>query len=201
MWKIKIKLKWLHLLSKLKGVYRRFLEDVRRKGMTVRSVKKSCEEECEISSKAASVIKVTPEAPTRVNSIHSLSEEIHALTPKKADLSLSHSSIPPSGQMTTIMAKGNGGDFSLADHSDQTSASIRVNSEKHEIQDCGRMDERNSGTMLGERKELGEESSHKNKIKRKLIEGLLSISVLGIKITSMLILPLCGVFTSCIENE
>ena len=201
MWKIKLNVKWLHLLSKLRAVYHRFLEDVKKKSMTVKSVKKQCEEECKINSKSASVTKDTPEAPTRTNSIHSLSEEIHALTPKKAHLSLSHSTIPASGEMTTIMARGNGGDFSPVDHSDQISANIRVSSEKREIQEHGRMDERNFGTMLGERNELGEESSHKNKIKRKIIEGLLSISVLGIKITSMLILPLCGVFTSCVESE
>ena len=201
MWKIKLNVKWLHLLSKLRVVYHRFLEDVKKKSMNVKSVKKQCEEECKINNQAVSVTKDTPEAPTRMNTIHSSSEEIHALNPKKADLSLSHSTIPASGEMTTIMARGNGGDFSPVDHSDQISVNIRASSEKHGIQEHGRTDEKSFGTMPGERNELEEESSHKNKIKRKIIEGLLSISVLGIKITSMLILPLCGVFTSCVESE
>ena len=103
--------------------------------------------------------------------------------------------------LITMLLLMSGEDFSPVDHSDQISVNIRASSEKHEIQDHGRTDEKSFGTMPGERNELEEESSHKNKIKRKIIEGLLSISVLGIKITSMLILPLCGVFTSCVESE
>ena len=189
MWmKIKIKLRWLHLLSKLKAVYRRFLAGVRRNHMRPTGV--------------------TQGTLTRLNTTHSapsLLRGIQASDPRRVDLSLSHSSTPHSDQMITIMEAGtaakSGGDFCQGAHSDRRSVNIQASSERLEMMDSGRIVEENSGMTPAEAREQEAVYSHKNKIKRKIIEGALSISILGIKITSMLILPFCSIFTSCTENE
>ena len=49
--------------------------------------------------------------------------------------------------------------------------------------------------------ESNEQDSHGNKIKRRLVEGLLSVSVIGLKVASVFILPFFSVFSKCTENE
>ena len=196
MWmKIKINLKWFHLLSKLKGVYRRFLEGVRGKHMRL------TEDTLE-----------THTSPNTIHSTPSLLRGIQVSGLKREGISSSHSSIPRSDRIITTTMRGgitgksggqelSGGDSSQVAHSGPKSANIRASSERLEMINSGKIVAENSGLTPAETREKEEECSHRNKIKRRLIEGALSLSVLGVKITSMLIHPFCGILTSCTESE
>ena len=147
----------------------------------------------------------TVDLPTRPRMTpvkHSSLEEIHLSDLKKMDLSLSHSSTQPSGPTTTTTNRGDmtrtGGTSSLAGPSDLTSVNIQPSSGDPEMMKDGPMCGATSGTTLVESREL---VSHGSRIKRKMIEGLVSVSVIGLKVASVFILPFFSVFSNCTEVE
>lgn len=182
MWKrIKIKLQCLHLISKLRTFCHHFLKK--------RRATRSIEDILEIHTKL-------PMTPVK----HSSSEETHQLGPKMETISSSPSSTQHSAPiiMKSMEVRRNGEISCQDDPSDQTSASILQSSGGQKMMRNGKTCEVTSGMTPAE---LNEPDSRGNKIKRRLAEGLLSISVIGLKVASIFILPFFSVFSKCTEDE